>query len=67
MDRFNEDMAHGYLETGEPLDALYGAGLFANQQPDLPPVIQCYVCGGTAYDLGTECENCGRIPAKVAS
>jgi len=30
MDRFNEDMARGYLETGEPLDALYGAGLFAN-------------------------------------
>lgn len=55
-------LERGCLPTGEPVEALYGVGWWT-EEPELPPIIQCFECGGQAYDLGDEidCENCGRI------
>ena len=62
---FEANMQRGYLPTGEPLDALYGTGWWTEEPepPDLPPIIQCHICGGQAYDLGDkiDCENCGIV------
>ena len=64
---YQANMARGHLPSGEPLEALYGVGPWTQQpEPDHPPVVQCHVCGGQAYDLGEEieCENCGVIPVE---
>ena len=65
MSTYDDDMARGHLENGEPLEALYGTGPWSDWgRPDqLPDVTQCHVCGGRAWDLGKEidCENCGKI------
>ena len=61
---FEANLERGCLPTGEPLEALYGAGWWTEEpHPDCPPVVQCYKCGGNAYDLGDEidCENCGIV------
>jgi len=63
---FREDLERGHLVTGEPLEALYGTGWWTEdpRDPYCPPIIQCPVCGGQAYDLEEtlDCENCGEIP-----
>jgi len=62
---FAANLNRGHLPTGEPLEALYGAGWWSEDQyrQPCPPVTQCHACGGHAYDLGHEidCENCGVI------
>lgn len=63
---FAANLARGHLPTGESLEALYGHGWWSEEQyrqPVCPPVVQCHVCGGHAYDLGHEidCEKCGVI------
>ena len=70
MSTYGEDMARGCLETGESLEAAYGPGPWSpdpweSAEMELPQIVQCYKCGGNAYDLidELECENCGRIPA----
>lgn len=61
-----EDIARGCLETGESIEALWGAGWWSEdqRQATYPPVVQCFKCDGNAYDLGNaiDCENCGEIP-----
>ena len=63
---FKANIQRGSLPTGEPLEDLYGAGWWTERREPgpQPPVIECHVCGGHAYDLGPEidCENCGVIP-----
>lgn len=62
---FKANLTRGCLPTGEPLEALYGAGWWTSQpEPEYPPMCQCHICDGNAYDLGSEidCENCGVIP-----
>ena len=64
MGRMAEDIDRGYLETGEPLEALYGTGWWSREQErDCPQIVQCFRCDGNAYDLGDtiDCENCGVI------
>lgn len=63
---FQENMQRGCLPTGEPLEALYGVGYWTDMgedELDCPPIVQCHICGGNAYDLGDklDCENCGEI------
>jgi len=60
MSRFEEDLARGYLETGEPLEALYGTGWWTQQPEPEAEVIPCPRCGQPAYALGNEiyCDNC---------
>jgi hypothetical protein len=60
---FEANLARGYLPTGEALEALYGAGWWTEEPEPEPPVVQCHVCGGRAYDLGNriDCENCGIV------
>lgn len=62
---FEANMERGCLPTGEPLECLYGTEWWTEgqEQPDLPPVVQCHRCGGQAYDLGDklDCENCGEF------
>lgn len=60
---FKANLERGHLPTGEALEALYGTGPWTPEPEYLPPVIQCRVCGGRAYDLGNEidCENCGLV------
>jgi len=61
---FEENMDRGALPTGEPLECLYGAGWWSAEPAPAPPIVQCYQCGGHAYDLGhdrIDCENCGVI------
>ena len=68
MSRFDEDMRRGCLETGEPLEALYGSGWWSvPEYNNQPPVVQCHVCGGHAYDLGDriDCENCGIVERRA--
>jgi len=62
---FEANLVRGCLPTGEALEALYGAGPWTPQPEPEPPVVQCHVCGGQAYDLGDEidCENCGIVEA----
>lgn len=58
---FRADIRRGHLSSGEPLEALYGAGWWTRQPERLPPVVQCRRCDGQAHDLGDriDCENCG--------
>jgi hypothetical protein len=61
---FEANLERGHLPTGEPLEALYGTGWWTEEpQPDCPPIVQCHICGGHAYDLGgkIDCENCGIV------
>jgi len=60
---FQANLDRGYLPTGEPLEALYGAGWWTQQPEQEPQVIQCHKCGGRAYELDNEidCENCGLV------
>lgn len=62
---FEANLARGCLPTGEPLEALYGVGPWTEEPEPEPPVTQCHVCGGQAYDLGDriDCEKCGVIEA----
>ena len=62
---FEANIQRGHLPTGEPLECRYGAGWWTEEPKPQPPVIQCRVCGGHAYDFGYNivCENCGVIPA----
>lgn len=57
----------GCLPTGEAVEALYGTGWWTREpdNPYLPSIVQCHVCGGQAYGLGEQidCENCGKIAA----
>jgi hypothetical protein len=64
---FEANIARGYLPTGEPLEALYGAGPWTLQPEPQPQVVQCHKCGGRAYDLGDviDCENCGVVKEEV--
>lgn len=63
---FEANLQRGHLPTGESIEALYGAGWWTEEQEPgpQPPVVRCHVCGGHAYNLGSEIdyENCGRIP-----
>jgi hypothetical protein len=65
---FEEDLDRGHLPTGEPLEAKYGAGWWTHQSEagSYPDIVECHVCGGRAWDLGTtiDCENCGVIATK---
>ena len=58
MSRYDDDMARGCLDTGESLEALYGAGPWSDygleREAERPQIIQCHICGGNAYDLGDE-------------
>lgn len=60
---FEANLARGHLPTGEPLEALYGTGWWTEEPDAEPPVTQCPICGGRAYDLGDwlDCENCGEV------
>ena len=63
---FREDLERGHLESGEPLEAAYGAGWWTDDPRNpyrLPPIVQCPRCGGHAYDLGDklDCDNCGEF------
>ena len=65
---FNANLARGHLPNGEPLEALYGVGWWTElpePEPE-PPIVQCHICGGHAYDCGEyiDCENCGEIRLK---
>lgn len=57
------NLARGSLPTGEPLEALYGAGPWTRQPEQEPEVVQCEVCGGSAYDMGDEvdCVHCDLV------
>jgi len=61
-------LQRGCLPNGEPLEAAFGTGWWTEEpepEPE-PPITQCHICGGQAYDLGDkiDCENCGIIPHK---
>jgi hypothetical protein len=60
---FEANLDRGCLPTGEPLEALYGVGWWTQEPEPEPPVTQCHICGGHAYDLGDKinCENCGIV------
>lgn len=60
---FQANLERGCLPTGEPLEALYGAGWWTQQPLPEPPVVQCHKCDGSAWDLGDriDCGNCGII------
>ena len=60
---FEANLNRGCLPTGEPLEALYGAGWWTPLPPEEPHVVQCHKCGGQAYELDGEidCENCGIV------
>ena len=61
---FEANLERGCLPTGEPLEALYGAGWWTQEtESGWPLVVQCHRCGGNAYDLGSylDCENCGEV------
>ena len=64
---FKANLDRGHLPTGEPLEALYGAGWWTRELEPEPPVVQCRVCGGRAYDLGDkiDCENCGVVAVEA--
>lgn len=59
------NLARGALPTGEPLEALYGAGPWTRQPEREPEAVQCEVCGGEAYALEEEvvCPHCELVEA----
>lgn len=66
MSDFDEDMARGHLENGEPLEARWGAGEWSDwgreQEPDWDGG-ECPFCHDTAWYFGgqfAECQKCGK-------
>lgn len=62
---FDDDIARGYLENGEPLEAQYGTGWWT-RQPEQEPEFhggECPYCGKEAWYCDgqfLECEHCGK-------
>jgi hypothetical protein len=61
---FEEDLSRGYLENGEPLEALYGTGYWTQMpEPELEyHGGECPFCGEEAWYCNGEflsCEKCG--------
>ena len=65
MSNFDDDMARGYLENGEPLEARYGTGYWT-QMPEPEPEYEggeCPHCGQEAWFCDGEfysCPKCGK-------
>lgn len=65
MSEFDDDLARGYLENGEPLEARYGTGYWT-QMPEPEPEYElgeCPHCGQAAvYCMGEfcGCDKCGK-------
>ena len=64
---FERNLERGHLPTGEPLEALYGVGLWTPEPEQEPRIVQCHRCSGQAYELGEriDCENCGIVLAEA--